>query len=92
MRHQADIRAQLRAGQGPQRTRLRRGGAAGPELATVALPVKGTQNMLGALRAAAEQQVIDLGLQLAERDEDLAAARATNPELMARINTPHSTR
>ncbi|MGH3616260.1 MAG: hypothetical protein ACRDRK_27430 [Pseudonocardia sp.] len=39
-----------------------------------------------------EQQVIDLGLQLAERDEDLAAARAANRELMARINAPHSTR
>lgn len=39
-----------------------------------------------------EQQVIDLGLQLAERDEDLAAARATNRELMARINAPHTTR
>ena len=33
-----------------------------------------------------EQQVIDLRLQLAERDQDLAAARATNRELMARIN------
>jgi hypothetical protein len=39
-----------------------------------------------------EQQVIDLGLQLAERDEDLAAARAANRELMTRINTHHSTR
>jgi chromosome segregation ATPase len=39
-----------------------------------------------------EQQVTDLGLQLAERDEDLAAARAANRELMARINTPHPTR
>jgi Family of unknown function (DUF6262) len=39
-----------------------------------------------------EQQVIDLGLQLAERDEDLAAARATNREFMARINASHSTR
>jgi hypothetical protein len=35
-----------------------------------------------------EQQAADLRLQLAERDEDLAAARATNRELMARINTP----
>jgi phage shock protein A len=39
-----------------------------------------------------EQQVIDLGLQLAERDADLAAARATNREFMARINAPHSSR
>ena len=39
-----------------------------------------------------EQQVIDLGLQLAERDEDLAAARATNREFMARINASHPTR
>jgi hypothetical protein len=33
-----------------------------------------------------EQQVIDLRLRLDERDEDLAAARATNRELMTRIN------
>jgi len=39
-----------------------------------------------------EQHGIDLGLQLAERDEDLAAARAANRELMARINAPHPTR
>ncbi|HEV7453111.1 MAG TPA: hypothetical protein VGO16_17365 [Pseudonocardiaceae bacterium] len=39
-----------------------------------------------------EQQVIDLGLQLAERDEDLAAACATNRELMTRINTPNTNR
>ena len=39
-----------------------------------------------------EQQVIDLRLQLAERDEDLAAARATNREFMARINASHPTR
>jgi uncharacterized protein DUF6262 len=38
-----------------------------------------------------EQQVIELGLQLAERDEDLAAARATNREFMARINASHPT-
>jgi len=36
-----------------------------------------------------EQHVIDLRQQLAEHDEDLAAARATNRELMARLNTPH---
>ncbi|KXX58654.1 hypothetical protein AZG88_44740 [Rhodococcus sp. LB1] len=35
-----------------------------------------------------EQQVIDLQQQLDERDEDLAASRATNRELMARINAP----
>ncbi|HEY6422565.1 MAG TPA: hypothetical protein VIY28_04810 [Pseudonocardiaceae bacterium] len=39
-----------------------------------------------------EQQVIDLRLQLEERDEDLAAARATNRELMARINAPSTNR
>ena len=39
-----------------------------------------------------EQQIIDLGLQLTERDEDLAAARATNREFMARINASHPTR
>jgi chromosome segregation ATPase len=35
-----------------------------------------------------EQQAIDLRRQLDERDEDLAAARAANRELMARLNTP----
>jgi chromosome segregation ATPase len=35
-----------------------------------------------------EQQTADLRLQLEERDEDLAAARATNRELITRINTP----
>ena len=39
-----------------------------------------------------EQQAIDLRLQLAERDEDLAAARATNRELMTRLNTGHHNR
>jgi hypothetical protein len=34
-----------------------------------------------------EQQVIDLSMQLDERDQDLAAARAANRELMAQINT-----
>jgi len=38
-----------------------------------------------------EQQAIDLRLQLAERDEDLAAARAANRELMTRINPPTRT-
>jgi chromosome segregation ATPase len=33
-----------------------------------------------------EQQVIELRLKLNERDEDLAAARAANRELMTRIN------
>jgi polyhydroxyalkanoate synthesis regulator phasin len=37
-----------------------------------------------------EQQVLDLRQQLAERDEDLAAARATNRELMTQLN--HATR
>jgi hypothetical protein len=39
-----------------------------------------------------EQQVTDLRLQLDERDEDLAAARATNRDLMTRINTSHHNR
>jgi hypothetical protein len=34
-----------------------------------------------------QQQTIDLRLQLDERDQDLAAARATNRELMAQLNT-----
>ena len=33
-----------------------------------------------------EQQVVDLRLQLEERDEDLTGARAANRELMARLN------
>ena len=33
-----------------------------------------------------EQQVIDLRLQIEEQDEDLAAARAANRELMAQLN------
>jgi hypothetical protein len=34
-----------------------------------------------------EQQAIDLRLKLEERDQDLAAARAANRELMAQLNT-----
>jgi hypothetical protein len=34
-----------------------------------------------------EQQVTDLRMRLDERDQDLAAARAANRELMARLNT-----
>ena len=34
-----------------------------------------------------EQQAVDLRLQLEERDQDLAAARAANRELMAQLNT-----
>jgi hypothetical protein len=34
-----------------------------------------------------EQQAIDLRLQLEEHDQDLAAARAANRELMAQLNT-----
>ena len=33
-----------------------------------------------------EQQAIDLRLQLEERDQDLAAARSANRELMAQLN------
>lgn len=39
---------------------------------------------------ALEQQVIDLRLQLEERDRDLDAARAANRELMAQLNAPRS--
>ncbi len=35
-----------------------------------------------------EQNVLDLRLQLEERDQDLTASRAANRELMAQINTP----
>ena len=35
-----------------------------------------------------EQQLTDLRIQNDERDQDLAAARAANRELMARLNTP----
>ncbi|MGI8809803.1 MAG: DUF6262 family protein [Acidimicrobiales bacterium] len=38
-----------------------------------------------------EQQIIDLRCQLEERDQELAAARAANRELMARINAPGAT-
>ncbi|MGW8331168.1 hypothetical protein ACWGLE_25105 [Streptomyces sp. NPDC055897] len=33
-----------------------------------------------------EQQILDLRFELAERDEDLEAARAANRELMAQLN------
>lgn len=39
-----------------------------------------------------EQQAIDLRLQLEERDQDLAAARATNRELMTQLNASRYTR
>lgn len=51
----------------------------------------GTPADIGALQhqiTHLEQQLIDLRLQLDERDEDLAAARAANRELMTRINAP----
>ena len=35
-----------------------------------------------------EEQAVDLRLRLQERDQDLAAARAANRELMAQINAP----
>lgn len=37
-----------------------------------------------------EQHTIDLRLQLEERDDDLAAARAANRELMAQLNQPRT--
>jgi hypothetical protein len=39
-----------------------------------------------------EQHVVDLRLQLEERDQDLAAARATNRELMTQLNASRQTR
>ena len=39
-----------------------------------------------------EQQAVDLRLQLDERDQDLAAARAANRELMTQLNAPRPTR
>ncbi|ALO98752.1 hypothetical protein SHL15_7760 [Streptomyces hygroscopicus subsp. limoneus] len=39
-----------------------------------------------------EQQVIDLELKLQERDDDLAAARAANRDLMAQLNRQESAR
>jgi len=38
-----------------------------------------------------EQQVVDLHLQLEERDQDLTAARAANRELMAQLNASRPT-
>ncbi|TQC44495.1 hypothetical protein EEB14_36965 [Rhodococcus sp. WS4] len=38
-----------------------------------------------------EQQIIDLRLQLEERDQDLAAARAANRELMTKLNASRQT-
>lgn len=38
-----------------------------------------------------EQQVVDLRLQLEERDQDLDAARAANRELMTQLNAPRPT-
>ncbi|MFF2902181.1 hypothetical protein [Streptomyces sp. NPDC057966] len=36
-----------------------------------------------------EQQAIDLELKIQDRDDDLAAARAANRELMAQLNRAH---
>lgn len=36
-----------------------------------------------------EQQIVDLRLQLEESDQDLAAARSANRELMAQLNSRH---
>lgn len=41
---------------------------------------------------ALDQQMVDLRLQLEERDQDLDAARAANRELMTRLNAPRATR
>ncbi|MER7694900.1 hypothetical protein [Streptomyces sp. NPDC097610] len=37
-----------------------------------------------------EQQVVDLELKLQDRDDDLAAARAANRELMTQLNRHHT--
>jgi hypothetical protein len=37
-----------------------------------------------------EQQVIDLELQFQDQGDDLTAARAANPELMAQLNRPNA--
>jgi hypothetical protein len=42
-------------------------------------------------RTALEQQLIDLQLKLQDRDDDLAAARAANRELMAQLNRGRET-
>jgi uncharacterized protein DUF6262 len=55
----------------------------------------GTPNDIDKLKqqiVALEQHVVDVRLQLEERDQDLAAARAANRELMARINTTNPNR
>ena len=39
-----------------------------------------------------EQQAADLRLQLEDRDDELAAARAANRELMTRLNQAAATR
>jgi hypothetical protein len=52
----------------------------------------GTPNDIDQLKqqiVSLEQHVVDLRCQLEERDQDLAAARAANRELMTRINTPN---
>lgn len=41
--------------------------------------------------ATLEQHAIDLRIQLEERDDDLAAARAANRELMTQLNTSRTT-
>jgi hypothetical protein len=47
---------------------------------------------LKAHTTALEQQLRDVHLELQERTDELAAARATNRELMTRLNSPHHTR
>lgn len=66
--------AQGRLG-GGQRS-LRESGIGGPD----------DTDQLKARITTLEQQVVDLELKLGERDEDPAAARAANRELMAQFN------
>lgn len=51
------------------------------------LGVSGDVDKLNQTITQLEQQVIELRLQLDERDQDLVAARAANRELIAQVNT-----
>ncbi|NUR03980.1 MAG: hypothetical protein HOY79_47980 [Streptomyces sp.] len=46
----------------------------------------GSTEQLQARITTLEQQVVDLELKLQDRDDDLAAARAANRELMSQLN------
>jgi hypothetical protein len=65
-------------------------GAASPALTTLSAPRSTKPSRWCSVTAPPhlEQQVLDLKLQLEERDEDLAVARATSKELMTQLNHP----